>query len=211
MNGLNISIPFALLCALIGYLIGNFQTAIIVSRTRYHEDIRDMGSGNPGSTNVLRVYGGVPALITFAGDFLKAVLAVLIGRALMDPSGGSIAGLFVVVGHVFPVFYRFKGGKGVASSLAVGMLLYPAGAFIALGVALILYVVFQRVSLCSLTWAVVFCVLSIIYKRWDTVYIICIILIVALIIFSHRENIKRLIHKKEPKTKLKLGKLFKKR
>ena len=211
MKGISFNIPTALLCAVIGYLIGNFQTAIIVSRTRYHEDIRDMGSGNPGSTNVLRVYGGLPALITFVGDFLKAILAVIIGRSLMQDAGGYFSGLFVVIGHVFPVFYRFKGGKGVASSIAVGMLLYPAGAFIALGVAVIVFFAFERVSLSSLSWTLVYIILSVIFKRWDVIFIICAVINALLIFYCHRDNINRLIHKKEPKMKLKISKLFKKR
>lgn len=210
MNG-NFNIIYVLLCMAIGYIAGNFQTAVIVSRVRFQEDVRDYGSGNPGSTNMYRVYGGVPALITFLGDSLKAILAVLIGRLLMDPAGGYIAGLFAVVGHLWPVFARFKGGKGVACSMAIGLMFYPAGMLISLAAAIAVYFIFERVSLSSLTWCVVFLIFVVIFKRWDTVLLIVTILDCLLVAFAHRENIRRLLHKEEPKTPLKLGIKIKKR
>ena len=93
-----------LACIAIGYLLGNIQTAIIVSRAYYHDDVRNHGSGNAGSTNMVRVYGYGPGAITFAGDFTKAFLGVLLGQLLCGQIGGYIAGLLVVIGHCWPAF-----------------------------------------------------------------------------------------------------------
>ena len=103
-----------LACAALGYLLGNVQFAVIISRLKYKDDVRNHGSGNAGSTNMLRVFGLSSGLITFLGDLLKGILGVLIGRWIAGEVGGYICALFVVLGHDFPVFLRFKGGKGVA-------------------------------------------------------------------------------------------------
>ena len=115
---------------LASYLVSSINTSIIVTKIVMHQDIRNMGSGNAGFTNVLRCVGKGPAAITFVGDFLKGVVSVGIAMLLMltvktdtpDLYRGYlmyIAGLFAVVGHTFPVYYKFKGGKGVVTSFAV--------------------------------------------------------------------------------------------
>jgi glycerol-3-phosphate acyltransferase PlsY len=98
---------------LIPYLLGSINTAILVSRYFYHDDIRNYGSGNAGFTNVMRTYGKKAALITLAGDLLKTVLAVLVGWCVFGYLTAYIAGFACFLGHIFPVFYGFKGGKGV--------------------------------------------------------------------------------------------------
>ena len=121
---------YILICSAAAYLISSVNTSIIVTAVVKHEDIRKMGSGNAGFTNVLRCVGKVPAIITFVGDFLKGVISVLI-PILMTIGWDSpeqqmyrqlmmyIAGIFAVVGHMFPIYYKFKGGKGVVTTASV--------------------------------------------------------------------------------------------
>ena len=114
-NALLLPIMLSLLAvsAFAAYLLGSVNTAVIVSRMFYHEDVRKLGSGNAGFTNVMRNYGVKPAAITFIGDFLKTVLAILIGWVLYGYMGALTAALFAFIGHIFPIFYRFHGGKGI--------------------------------------------------------------------------------------------------
>lgn len=113
------------LCIVIPYLLGSLNFAIIISKIFYHEDIRTYGSGNAGATNMLRTYGKGAAAATFIGDLLKTVVAVLFGSLTLGYflGGGCIAGFFAVLGHIFPLFSRFRGGKGVSSAAAVAILM----------------------------------------------------------------------------------------
>ena len=113
------------LCIVIPYLLGSLNFAILISKIVYKEDIRSFGSGNAGATNMLRTYGKGAAAASFAGDILKTVLAVLFGSLTLGYflGGGCIAGFFAVLGHIFPIFSHFHGGKGVASAAAVAVLL----------------------------------------------------------------------------------------
>ena len=105
-----------LVIAAVAYLLGNVNTAILITRLVYKEDIRTKGSGNPGMTNVMRNYGWLPALFTLLGDMFKCMLAMVVGTLGFGILGAYIAGLFCVLGHIAPVIYKFKGGKGVSSS-----------------------------------------------------------------------------------------------
>ena len=149
-----------LLCMVIPYLLGSFNFGLIISRRKYHDDIRIHGSGNAGTTNMLRTYGPKAAALTLVGDMLKAALAVILGYLLVnnqavayneagrfigvfgDKPGAAVAGLFVVVGHMFPCFFRFRGGKGVATTGMVILLLNPI-------VFLILFGIFAIIVLCT--------------------------------------------------------------
>jgi len=102
-------------CAAIGYLIGSINFSIIISNIFYKDDIRTHGSGNAGSTNMLRTHGTVPGLLTFAGDLIKTAIAVIIGALIYNLIGAYVAGFFCIIGHVFPLYFKFKGGKGVAT------------------------------------------------------------------------------------------------
>ena len=198
---MNEIVPFALwraiLCVLAGYLMGNIQTAIIVSKCYYHDDVRNHGSGNAGSTNMLRVFGVKPGLVTFLGDLSKALLSVLIGRFLMGVYGGYLAGFFVIVGHCFPAFAGFRGGKGVASSFGVALLVFPVGALCAIGVGLILLAITKKVSIMSLSGELAFLILTIIFRHGDLPLVILVVLICALVNVRHTDNIKRIIHGEE--------------
>ena len=123
----DIPLPVSLLLMLvyifIPYLLGSVNTAIIVSGAMYHDDVRNHGSGNAGFTNMMRNYGKKAAIITFVGDILKTVLAVLIGWCVFGYLTAYIAGLACLIGHVFPVFYNFRGGKGVVCLATILLML----------------------------------------------------------------------------------------
>ncbi len=188
------NIWFALLSAFGGYLLGNIQTAIIVSKLYYHDDVRNHGSGNAGSTNMLRVFGRGPGAITFAGDFIKAILGVLLGRLLMGAYGGYIAGFFVIVGHCYPVFAGFRGGKGVASSFGMAVMVFPLGAACGIGTGLLLLAITKKASLMSLSGVLVFLLCAIFFSGGNVPLIVLVALTAALVYLRHTENIRRILH-----------------
>ena len=107
------------------YFLGSINFGIIISKLFHGEDIREYGSGNAGMTNMLRTYGKRDAAITLIGDALKAVVAVILGRILFGISGGYVAGLTCILGHAFPCYYKFKGGKGVVVTAAtIGVIVW---------------------------------------------------------------------------------------
>ena len=121
------------LAGVLAYLIGSINFAIIVSRIFAQRDIRDYGSGNAGMTNVLRTFGKLPAVITTVGDFCKGIIAVLLGHLIIQFVGGAtevfyadyLMALLALLGHCFPVFYGFKGGKGILVSAGIILILNP--------------------------------------------------------------------------------------
>ncbi len=198
------TIAIAAAIALVSYLIGSVNFAIIVSRLHAGDDVRRHGSGNAGMTNVLRTYGKGPAALTFLGDFLKAGVAITISRWIWTRTGvalpldvGYLSGLCALLGHLFPVYFHFKGGKGVATSLGIIFCIKPL-VFVILAVAFVPIVFITRiVSLGSvlgalfypfITWLVHF--LQGENPWYDTVGAI---VISALVLVMHRENVKRLL------------------
>lgn len=184
------------LAALAGYLLGNVQFAVIFSHMLHHDDVRHHGSGNAGSTNMLRVYGIKAGVITFIGDLIKGAGAVLIGRALGGNDAAYWGALGVVLGHCWPVFFRFKGGKGVASSLGAAMLLNPGrGALVAV-LGGIVAAVSRTISLASLSGFAAYFVLTLIFgdSLWEKIAISILFIIV---LYRHRENIARLVQGSE--------------
>ena len=190
-----------LACVIAGYLLGNIQTAIIVSKRYFHDDVRNHGSGNAGSTNMVRVYGYGPGAITFAGDFAKAALGIVAGQLLCGTVGGYIAGLYVVIGHCWPVFDGFRGGKGVASSAGIAMLTFPLGAGIAIALGALLLAVNKRVSLMSMTSILLFFICVLIFRLHDLPLVALSALLVIVIYVRHIDNIKRLLHGEEQRLK----------
>ena len=149
-NGI-LMITAVLLCMVSAYLIGSINPAIIISKEYYHDDIREHGSGNAGATNTLRTYGKKTAAVIFALDLLKAAVAVGVGSLILTYSiGGAIAGLFVILGHTFPVYYKFKGGKGVACTAMVILLLSPASFVILFPIFAVIVLLTRFVSLGSI-------------------------------------------------------------
>ena len=176
-------------------------------------DVREKGSGNAGSTNVLRTVGKKAAVLTLICDCLKGVLAILIayiaGNIVKDIDKSllvQLAGIFVVIGHTFPVFFKFKGGKGVATSLGVLLMVNWQIGLICLVFALVLMALTRFVSLGSVAAAVLFPVLTVFIRTNYLVpgnYIIFGIILAAFVIFNHRENVKRLLEGKENKLSFK--------
>jgi len=154
-----------LLIILVSYLLGSVSFAYLISKHFYHIDIRNYGSKNAGATNVLRVIGGKSALIVLLLDVLKGVIAVLLGRLIGGEGLALLCGVAVVVGHNWPIFLCFKGGKGIATSLGVILGIYPLGALIMLLIGILVIAFSRYVSLGSVTAAVVFPILMLLSKK----------------------------------------------
>ena len=212
-----------LLCMIVPYLLGSINFGLLISQNQFHDDVRMHGSGNAGTTNMLRTYGKRAATLTLLGDMAKGIVAVLFGYLILgwnefgyneagqfvyayDQIGAAIAGLFVMLGHMFPVFFKFKGGKGVATSMMVMLLLEPITFHICLLIYLVVLLSTKYVSLAS-------CMTLIFYPIFlssvctalggvnPTAQAIS-VLMAILVVFMHRENIKRLIAGTESKTDL---------
>lgn len=189
-----------LLCIVSAYLIGSINPAIIISQKYFHDDIRTHGSGNAGATNTLRTYGKKTAAIIFALDILKAAVAIAIGSLILTRAiGGAIAGLFVILGHTFPVYYKFKGGKGVACTAMVILMLSPASFAILLPVFIAIVALTRFVSLGSIIAVMLFPLLNNVFYHEDGFVTLTAFAIMLLVVFMHRENIKRLLEGKESK------------
>lgn len=185
------------------YIIGCFSSAYIIGKAFKKIDIRNFGSGNVGSTNALRVMGAKLGIFTFLLDILKGVVAVYVGRFILGEIGGLIAGLSVVVGHNWPVFIGFKGGKGVATSIGVLLTLFGIVVFIPLIITLIIILISKYVSLGSLSFLVLTPIVYwIIAKPFDIRYFLLSLALAMLGIIRHKENIKRLINGNESKIKI---------
>jgi len=193
----DLAIP-ALLTAVLAYLAGSISTAIIVCRMMGLDDPRTTGSGNPGTTNVLRVGGKLPAALTLIGDALKGFLPVVITAALVShPPTIALAALAAFMGHLYPVFFQFQGGKGVATAL--GALLgidWVVGA-LALLTWLAVSLTFKRSSLAAL----VTFVLVPVYLLFESqqAFALVFVIIGAFLFYTHRANIQRLIDGTEPR------------
>ena len=210
---------FVLLIVTAAYLLGSINSAIVVSRLLYHDDIRKHGSGNAGLTNTLRTYGAKAAGLTLLGDVLKTALAILLAAVLFGfnyvrgISTGEgfcyIAGLFSVLGHIFPIYYKFKGGKGVLSTSAMVLILCP-GVFLLLFILFVLIVFMSRyVSLGSICAAgllpiVLHSYFLVILKAQPFGLItLTTVILAVMIIILHKENIKRIQSRTERKLSFK--------
>ena len=189
--------------AIIAYLIGSINFSVILSKKMAGFDVRDKGSGNAGTTNMLRSVGKKAAAITLVCDILKGVIAILIAmlmNKIFPNSNGAllvqIAGVAVILGHTFPIFFKFKGGKGVATSLGVLIMSNWQIGLICLVFALILIILTQMVSVGSIAAAILYPVLTIFIPQNYILpgnYIIYSVVLAVIIVFNHRENVKRLL------------------
>lgn len=212
-----------ILIAVISYLIGSISFSVIISKKMAGFDVREKGSGNAGSTNVLRTVGKKAAAITLLCDILKGVvsilLAILIGTIWKDVDKElilQIAGIAVVIGHTFPIFFGFKGGKGVATSLGVLLMSNWQIGLICLVFALVLMALTKMVSLGSCGAAVLFPVLTLFINdnytiltegKSGRVYFVYSVILAIIVLYNHRSNIKRMLNGTE--NKLSFGKKIK--
>ena len=205
-----------IIIALIAYAIGSINFSVILSRKMAGFDLREKGSGNAGTTNVLRTVGKKAALITLVCDILKGVVAIFVafiaGKIVKDVDSAmlaQIAGLLVVIGHAFPIFFEFKGGKGVATSLGVILTTNWQIGLICLIFALVIITATRMVSMGSIGAAILFPILTLFIDEHFIVpasgmkYFIYSLLLALLIIFLHRENIKRIMNGNENKLSFK--------
>ena len=219
-----------LLAAIIAYLVGSISFAIIVTKWFTGKDIRTYGSGNAGATNVLRSQGKLPATLTFVGDLLKSMVSVWVGGWLLqnlqlspatvaeagllmyDPEnlnliGSYLAGVFCILGHLYPLFFGFRGGKGVMTTLGMTLILDWKSALILLGLFVVILLITRMVSVGSCAAAILLPVMTYVMRtfvyrqEWPTVAfctaVACVIAVIILI--KHRANIKRIFNGTESK------------
>lgn len=193
-----------LLAVLIGYLLGNLNGAVIISRLIGKKDVREQGSGNAGLTNFLRMYGPSTALLVVAIDVLKAVAACVIGKCLLAPHGYwqeglLIGGLSVNLGHDFPALLGFRGGKGVLCGITAAFVAdWRCALLVVLVFAVFLWLT-RYVSLSSVLGALTFAVIFPIVYRQSVWVAVMGVLLALFIIFMHRGNISRLLNGTERK------------
>ena len=184
----------------IAYLLGSFSTGLTVARVNHGPNLREVGRKNTGAPNVLRTMGMKNGLITFLGDFSKAAIACGIGWWIVgNRYGAMLAGILVILGHNWPVFFQFKGGKGVASSCGVMLVCFPIPALICFALTILLIYLTRYVSLGSMFMLVLFAII-ISATNWGNWLIVAwSIILASLCLFRHRTNIVRLVHGKENK------------
>lgn len=186
------------LAILSGYLIGSVSFGIIVTKLFRGIDIRDYGSGNTGFTNVMRTVGKGPSILVLIGDTLKGVLGVLIGFYFGDTYCAVLGGLATMLGHTYPVFFQFRGGKGVATGLGVGLSLAPDVLLLALLIFLLVIWLSRYVSLGSIIAAISVPLLMIVFEKEFPVILfgIC---GASFVIYRHKSNMMRIYHGTENK------------
>ena len=204
-----------IIMAIIAYCIGSVNFSVIISKKMAGFDVREKGSGNAGSTNMLRSVGKKAAAITLVCDILKGVVAIVIamilGNIVPDMNKEllvQIAGIAVVLGHTFPVFFGFKGGKGVATSLGILLMTNWQIGLICLVFALVLMILTRMVSLGSCAAAILYPVLTLFINDNYTVltegkngntYFVYSVILAIIVLYNHRSNIKRILNGTENK------------
>jgi len=183
---------------IIGYILGNINFSYVIVKVFKGMDIREYGSGNAGATNVNRIMGPKAAVTALAGDLLKGVLAVIIGRTMAGETGAILAAIAVVVGHNWPVVLGFKGGKGIATSLGILFSLDYRIGVILLVLGILIIIITRYVSLASISGAVAYPFLVIAFNSSVRMKAFAIVLCVFAL-FRHRANIKRLLKGEESK------------
>ena len=190
-----------LFCVLGPYLMGSINTAVVISKRLYEKDIRTAGSKNAGMTNMFRVFGKKAGLMTLGGDLIKAILSVIMGTMVM----GYTAGFFCLIGHVFPVFFRFKGGKGVLVAAATILCTNPLVFLCLLFIFIVILLMTRMVSLASIICASFYPLLLNFYYKIcfsvpaDIFALTFSLFTMVMIIFFHRSNIVRIWNMEENK------------
>ncbi len=196
--------------AVIAYLIGSINFSVIISKKVAGFDVREKGSGNAGSTNMLRSVGKKAAAVTLLCDILKGVVAIiisiLVGNIVKEANRElllQVAGIAVVIGHTFPIFFGFKGGKGVATSLGILLMTNWQIGLICLVFAIVLIVLTRMVSLGSCAAAILFPVLTLFINNSYTIltegkngntYFVYSVILAIIVLYNHRSNIQRLMN-----------------
>jgi len=185
-----------------GYLLGSVSIAVLLSKYIHKKDVRLVGSKNAGATNIARTYGMRSGLITLAGDVLKTVLAMMIGKLLFDIPGLTLAGVSCLLGHCWPVFFKFKGGKGVAVGAAIAAMLDWRLLVIVLSAFIIMVIITKTVSIGSLAAAVAFPLAWVLLKGVSLPTVAFGVSVMAIVVIRHSENIRRLVRGEEKKFSL---------
>lgn len=194
-----------LMVLIAAYLLGSINTSIIVSKIMLGDDIRNHGSGNAGATNTLRTVGKKGAVLVVIGDILKTIIAIYIGKLILnfDQNAVFIAGLGTVLGHNFPLYFKFKGGKGIVVSTTAMFFADPVIGLIVFVVAISIMAISKYVSLGSVLGAVLFVVCAFIFKSQNTDFIVFAMMLALLAIYMHKSNIVRLFNGTENKLNFK--------
>lgn len=188
------------LTLLLAYGIGSFSSAYFIGRVFKNIDIRKYGSGNAGATNAIRVMGNKLGIVTFLLDVLKGIIVVLVSRAILGDIGGYIGGFAAVIGHNWPIFIGFKGGKGVATSLGVIFILHWPTAIICLLLGMVIFLITRYVSLGSILFlSSTPIVNAIITKEFNKMFFITTLFLALLAIYRHKANFQRLFNGTENK------------
>ncbi|WP_313961054.1 glycerol-3-phosphate 1-O-acyltransferase PlsY [uncultured Parvimonas sp.] len=191
-------------CIIIAYFLGNISGGMIFGKLLFNKDIRDYGSKNAGTTNALRVFGIKAGALTFIVDLLKSILACFIGMKLLGLNGVLLAGIFVVIGHNWPIVLNFKGGKGIASSFGFIIFLDYKIAIVAILIFITIVVLTKYISLGSMLATTSVLPISYIFFKYRNIYVLLTLLFLAsLSIYRHKSNIVRLINGNENKINFK--------
>lgn len=185
--------------AVVAYLMGSISSGLLVARVLGGPNLREVGSKNTGASNALRTMGMKGGIATFVGDIVKALIPCLIGRAWMGLPGAMVAGLFVIIGHNWPIFFQFKGGKGVSSMTAVMLVSFWWQAIICYLVTIAVIALTRFISLGSIVMVTLFAILVTATNWGNWLAIGWTILLAAICIWRHRSNIDRLLKGKEAK------------
>ncbi|HHW30404.1 MAG TPA: glycerol-3-phosphate 1-O-acyltransferase PlsY [Clostridiaceae bacterium] len=194
----------SIFCGILGYLLGSVNTSLVVGKF-YGTDIRNHGSGNAGLTNSLRVLGKKAAFLVLLGDVLKGIVSCIIGSVAVGDIGLMAAGAGAILGHNWPVYFNFKGGKGVLVSASVFFMMDWRIALITLAIFILIVALTRYVSLGSIIGAIVFPIIAIIYKK-DITFILFSAVIGLLAIVRHKSNIVRILNGTESKLSFKNSK-----
>ena len=199
------AILFFFAIAVSAYLLGSINSAVLISKKIYGYDVRDYGSGNAGMTNMFRSFGKKAGFLTLAGDALKALIAVVIGYVFLGSGGQYVAGFFCMLGHMFPIYFKFKGGKGVIVSAMTILLIDPLVFAVLLVLFALMFAATQIISASSLTAAFFFPMVvyafNINHPRMLDIFFS--FMISFFVIAMHKENIHRLMNKTEKKFTIK--------
>lgn len=187
-----------IIVSVLSYIMGNISASYLISKYAAGIDIRKYGSGNAGATNVLRTLGKKAGVAAFLGDALKGVIAVVLGRLIAGEDGQIFAGLFVVIGHNWPIFLNFKGGKGIATTIGVMTAINPyiVAAIIPIGIVII--IITKYVSLASILGMIIFPIIML-FTHQNIKLVLFSFILSIMALYRHSNNIKKLMEGTESK------------